>query len=84
MPFIEVVANIAIGAKKMDFRAENILIFKPSAAKISIYKDAAKSISVACIPVGQTVLEMKNNPLLYGELFIESSIDTQTITINDW
>lgn len=83
MPFAEVVANIAI-AKKLDFRAENMVIFKPSAAKISIYKDAAKTLPVACIPIGVTTLEIKKNPLLYGEFYIESSIDTQTVTINWW
>lgn len=83
MPFVDVVCNIAI-AKKMDFRAENLVMIKPTGAKISIYHDSGKTIPVCSCPSGETTLEIMNNPLLQGEFWIESSVDTQTVTLNYW
>jgi hypothetical protein len=83
MPFVDLTVNIAI-AKKMDFRGENLVMIKPSAAKISVYHDAAKLLPVCSCPSGETTLEITNNPELTGEFYIESSIDAQAITINYW
>lgn len=83
MPFVKVTVGLANG-KKLDFRAENMVLIKPVAAEISIWKDLAKTIPVASIPAGATTLEIKKNPELSGEFFMESSVDAQSVTINYW
>ena len=83
MPFISVTANIAV-AKALDCRHENMVLIKPSTVSVSLYHDLAKTLPVASCPIGETTLEIMNNPLLAGELFIESSANTQPVTINYW
>lgn len=83
MPFVEVTANIAI-AKKLDFRHENLVMIKPTAAKVSIYGDAARTKKIASCPAGETTLKISKNPELVGEFWMDSTIDAQTVTLNFW
>jgi hypothetical protein len=83
MPFVKVTVGL-VNAKKFDFRGENLVLIKPTAAEISIYRDLGKTLPILSIPAGATTLEVKHNPELSGEFFMESSVDAQSVTINYW
>ncbi len=83
MPFAVVTANIAI-ANVLEFRAENLVMIKPSAVSVSVYHDAAMTKPVVSCPIGETTLTVHKNQLLAGPFYVKASADAQSVTFNWW
>ena len=83
MPAITAVANIAV-AKLCDFTGTNFVLQKPSGVTITLWREAAKTNCIAVCLTGSTQLEVRGNMFLAGPMYVESSVDTQTIALTYW